>query len=175
MGVIFIAGIHAVGKTTACTFAADSLRLAHYAASSLIKAEKASAISTYGKEVVDVEGNQQLLIRGVQKACERHEGRIILDGHFTLLKPDGGIETVAVDVFRALALDGVVVFQDEPAAIAERLSLRDGESRNSNVIAQHQAAEIHHAQSVSSKLDVPIEFLSAFDSDGLVAAIKRWF
>lgn len=174
MGVIFVAGVHAVGKTTACAQAALSLQLVHYAASSLIKAEKASAIPEQGKVVSDVGGNQQLLIRGVGKACERHQGRIILDGHFTLSKPDGQIETIALDVFRAIALDGVVVFQDKPADIAMRLQLRDGEIRNPDSIAQHQGAELAHAHFISRELNVPLKLLPAFDADGLANTIANW-
>lgn len=174
MGVIFVAGVHAVGKTTACAYAADTLCLAHYAASGLIKAEKSSAIPAQGKAVSDVDGNQVLLIRGVHKACEKHDGRIILDGHFTLSKPTGEIEAIALDVFRAIELDGVVIFQDEPAAIAERLNLRDGEGGNSDAIALHQEAELAHAHYISLELNVPIKVLSAFDSTGLVSTISDW-
>ena len=174
MGVIFVAGVHAVGKTTACTQAAGSLGLVHYAASSLIKAEKASAIPKQGKAVTDVNGNQELLICGVEKACERHQGRIILDGHFTLSKPDGQIEAIALDVFRAIALDGVVVFQDKPADIVMRLKLRDGEIRNPDAIARHQNAELTHAKFVSRELNVPLKLLPAFDADGLTYTIANW-
>lgn len=174
MGVIFVAGVHAVGKTTACAHAADALCLAHYAASALIKAEKASAISAQGKAVTDIDGNQVLLIRGVEKACGKHDGRFILDGHFTLSRSSGEIEAIALDVFRAFDLDGVVIFQDEPSAIAERLNLRDGEGGNADAIAIHQEAELAHAHYVSLELSVPIKVLSAFDSAGLVSAISDW-
>lgn len=174
MGVIFVAGVHAVGKTTACTRAAASLGLVHYAASSLIEAERAGAIPKQGKVVPDVNRNQELLICGVEKARERHQGRIILDGHFTLSKPDGKIEAVALDVFRAIVLDGVVVFQDNPEDIAMRLELRDGEARNPDAIALHQNAELTHAHVVSRELSVPLKILSAFDIDGLTCTIADW-
>lgn len=174
MGVIFVAGVHGVGKTTACAYAMRSLGLAHYSASGLIKSEKANAIPAQGKSVSDVEGNQALLIRGVEKACVKHQGRIILDGHFTLLNSDGRIETVAVEVFRSLSLNGVVVYHDEPAAIAERLHRRDGESYRVDVIARQQDSELAHAQFIVAELDLPIEILPAFDSDALIATISRW-
>ena len=175
MGVIFVAGVHGVGKTTACAYAARSLGLAHYSASGLIKSEKTSAIPEQGKTVFDVEGNQALLIRGVEKACGQHQGRIILDGHFTLLKLDGRIEAVAIEVFSSLSLNGVVVYHDEPAAIAERLHKRDGENHSVDVIARHQDSELAHAQLVAAELGLPLELLSAFDSDGLIATMSRWW
>jgi len=175
MGVIFVAGVHGVGKTTACAYAVRSLGLAHYSASSLIKSEKNSAVPEQGKVVADVKGNQALLIRGVEKACGKHQGRIILDGHFTLAKPDGRIEAVEIEVFSSLSLDGVVVYHDEPAAIAERLHKRDGENHSVDAIAMHQDSELAHAQLVAVELGMPLEQLSAFDSDGLIATISRWW
>ncbi len=175
MGVIFVAGVHGVGKTTACACAVRALGLAHYSASGLIKSEKADSIPVQGKAVTDVEGNQALLIRGAGKACVKHQGRIILDGHFTLMKADGRIEEVAVDVFRSLSLNGIVVYHDEPTAIAERLHRRDGESYHVDVIARQQDSEVAHAQFIAAELDLPIEILSAFDSDALIATISRWW
>ena len=66
MGVIFVAGIHGVGKTTASNHAAGILCMGCYTASELIKLERASAIPTSGKAVADIDGNQMLLIRGVR-------------------------------------------------------------------------------------------------------------
>ena len=175
MKIIFVAGVHGVGKTTACAYAVRSLGLAHYSASDLIKSEKINSIPEQGKTVSDVEGNQALLIRGANKACLKHQGRIILDGHFTLMKTDERIEAVAVDVFRSLSLNGVVVYHDDPAAIAERLHRRDGERYRIEVIARQQDSELAHAQFIATELDLPIEILSAFDSDALAATISRWW
>lgn len=173
MGVIFVAGVHAVGKTTACEHVARTLNLVHYTASGLIKAEKASAIPERGKVVADIEGNQNLLIRGVRRVLQENMGRIILDGHFTLPNFDGQIEAIGLYVFRALVLDVVVVFHDEPAAIATRLSQRDGESRHPDAIAHHQNMELATARSVATELHVPLLLLPAFDSSSLVEAIQQ--
>ncbi|MCP5415191.1 MAG: AAA family ATPase [Chromatiaceae bacterium] len=175
MGVIFVAGVHGVGKTTVCAHAVRSLGHAHYSASGLIKSEKANSMSETGKAVSDVDGNQALLIRGVEKACGQHQGRIILDGHFTLSKPDGRIEAVSVAVFSSLSLNGVVVYHDEPAAIVERLHRRDGERYRVDAIARHQDSELTHAQLVAAELGSPIEILPVFDSDALIATISRWW
>jgi adenylate kinase len=174
MGVIFVAGVHAVGKTTACTHAAGALGIAHYTASGLIKAEKATAISAKGKAVADVEGNQNLLIRSAEKARMRHQGRILLDGHFTLATHEGRIESIAVGVFRSLILDGLVVYHDDPLAIAARLNQRDGEALRTDLVAQHQEAELEHAHIVAAELRIPLRLLAAFDASGLVASIMEW-
>lgn len=175
MGVIFVSGIHGVGKTTACTNAASALGLAHYSASGLIKSERANAIPEQGKAVSDVIGNQTLLMRGVERACGQHNGRIILDGHFTLAKLDGRIEAIAVEVFSSLSLDGIVVYHDEPVEIVERLRRRDGDSYSVGTVARHQEHELAHAQLIAAELDLALEMLSAFNSDALIATISRWW
>lgn len=174
MGIIFVAGVHAVGKTTACIHTASLLSLAHYSASDLIRSEKASAISQSGKAVIDVENNQALLIRGAHKAFEQHCGQFILDGHFTLLKPDGEIEAISVDVYRALFLDGIVVYHDEPKAIAERLKDRDKAISDPATIDRHQRFELERAHLVATELSITIRLLEAFDGTGLVQLVPEW-
>ncbi len=174
MGIVFVAGVHAVGKTTACNYAASSLGIAHYSASNLIKQEKASAISQSGKVVVDVEGNQKLLIRGTRKVCEQHRGLIILDGHFTLLRPDGGIEAIPIEIYRQLFLEGIVVYHDKPEAIAKRLSNRDKSSIDPTDVERQQNFEFEQAHLVATELGVPIKPLEAFDESGLVQIVLEW-
>ena len=174
MGVIFVAGVHAVGKTTACSHAAGALNIAHYTASGLIKAEKATAIPLRGKVAADIEGNQHLLIRGVRKALDESKGRMILDGHFSLPDTRGEFQVVELEVFRALTLSGVVVFHDEPEAIVARRHLRDGERHSRETITHHQELELAHARLVSAELQIPLKLLAAFDSAGLVETIGEW-
>lgn len=173
MGIVFVAGVHGVGKTTACVHVANSLGLAHYSASEIIKSEKASAIAMGSKAVADIDGNQLLLIQGVQKLCELHDEPIILDGHFSLLKVDGGIETVSIDVFRALLLKGIVVYQDEPKLISDRLKDRDKTVSDPFVVDQRQRVELQHGNFVATDLNIPIQILKAFDMDGLVRLVSK--
>lgn len=171
MGVIFVAGVHAVGKTTACSEATQKLGISHFTASGLIKAERSSAIPERGKVVADIEGNQVLLIRGVQRVLADNQCQFLLDGHFTLPNREGRIEPIDIEVFRAIDLDMAIVFHDEPEAIAARLNARDGEKRVPDAIADHQRAELLHARMVAMELGVPLVLLAAFDSMGLIQAI----
>jgi len=54
MKVIFVAGIHAVGKSSACKLLSSETGTPHYTASQIIREEKASAISEDSKLVTDV-------------------------------------------------------------------------------------------------------------------------
>lgn len=170
MKVIFVAGIHGVGKTTGCKAVAEELGIPHYTASQVIKGEKASAVAEQSKLVADINENQRLLIQGVSKLIEG--GRFLLDGHLTIRREsDGGIEPIPVDVFRHLRIEGIVTYTDVPSEIAKRMQLRDGVLPAVGLLQSHQDAEIAHAEHVAAALFVPLIVLRAFDTDGMKQAI----
>lgn len=116
MGIVFVGGVYAVGKTTACEQAAREAGVAHATASQLIKSEKADAISDGGKSVLDVVDNQRLLIRAITRLRQVESRGIILDGHFTIPNTQGGTDSVHFDVFREMGVTGSVVYGDDPLA-----------------------------------------------------------
>ncbi len=67
MGIVFVGGVHGVGKSTSCQEVAERTGLQWLTASSLIKAEEQSAVAEHSKVVLDAVGNQELLIRSVRK------------------------------------------------------------------------------------------------------------
>lgn len=173
MKVIFVAGIHAVGKSTACKAVSDEFGIPHYTASQIIRTEKTSAISVNSKLVDDVAENQRLLIQGVSRILS--DGHFLLDGHFTMRrKSDGDIEPIHVDVFRELNVGGVVLFVDQPEKISRRMHDRDGSLQSVGRHQDHQNAEIAHANHVASMLDLPIAILQAFDNEGMTKAMMSW-
>lgn len=173
MTVFFVAGVHSVGKTTACSEVASRLSIRHYAASKLIREEKASAVSTTSKVVADLEANQQLLVAGVHRLLDAGE-RFLLDGHFTLLT-SGGIEPIPVRVFEHLRLAGIVLFSDRPEAIVARALKRDGSAFSVDMVRHHQERERAHAHDVALACNVPLFLLNAFDATGLENAVRDWF
>lgn len=173
MNVILVAGIHAVGKSTACKAISAEFGIPYYTASQIIQAEKSSAVLGNSKLVADVDKNQRLLIQGISRLVKR--GGLLLDGHFTLQrKSDGGIEAVQVDVFRELQVSAVVVFTDDPAEIAKRMLARDGVTQSEAFLQTHQEAEVAHAKHVAAMLEVPLVILQAFDTKRFENAIRDW-
>ena len=173
MGIIFVAGIHGVGKTSVCQEVTKVLPIQYHTASQLIREEKAAAIASNSKLVADVEGNQLLLIQAVRRVAAAH-GRILLDGHFTLRNQLGNIELVDVSVFANLGITGIAVYKDEPEIIAQRINQRDGMAYSIEDIGNHQAEEIAHSRLVSSALNIPFVELQAFDAAGLVSYCEVW-
>lgn len=173
MKVIFVAGIHAVGKSTACKVVSGEFGIPHFTASQIIRDEKSSAVSMNSKLVADVADNQRLLIQGVSRLLE--DGNLLLDGHFTVLrKLDGGIEPVHVDVFRDLHVGGIVLFTDHPEEISKRMHERDGVLNPVEIFRSHQDAEIAHAKYVANTLGLPMVKLQAFDMESMMNTMMSW-
>lgn len=174
MKVIFVAGIHAVGKSSSCKLVSDETGIPHYTASQIIREEKASAISDNSKLVADIADNQRMLIQGVTRLLQN--SNFLLDGHFTIRrKSDGNIEAIDVDVFSELRIGGLVLFIDKPEEISKRMFERDGVLLPVTTFHEHQEAEIAHAQLVASTLKLPIVVLQAFDTKGMRDALSGWF
>jgi adenylate kinase len=171
---VFVGGVFAVGKTTACKAAATQTGFMHATASSLIKAERFDAIPNQGKAVLDIAENQRLLIRAVDRLREHQAHGIVIDGHFTIPNSSGNLDAIPSDVFLAMNVTAMVVYQDNPAAIATRVATRDDQHWGSDSIASHQDREISHARMVAKTLGIPLLILDAFDSDGLADALRQW-
>jgi len=172
LAVIFIGGMHGVGKTTSCTHAAKTLNISHFSASQIIRNNNVSGSSDIEKRVVDLADNQRALIAGVQSILAS-EHQILLDGHFALQARDG-IEEIPVRVFEMLRITGIVLFTDEPREIANRINQRDAIKYTTEAVAIQQMAEVKHASHVAQKLMIPLVTLKAFDAQGLVRAASAW-
>jgi adenylate kinase len=123
--IIFIGGVHGVGKTTFCKPIALEVGFEHVTASLLIKERKASAINDKSKAVQSVDDNQKILIAAIDE--RRSKGKnLLIDGHFTLLTPAGKIALVDVLVFEKIAPTSIAVLTDAPEAIWSRIKQRDG-------------------------------------------------
>lgn len=151
--VVFVAGVHGVGKS-------------HFRDefSSLLDAECASASDLIGKHrrlagdksVQDVGSNQEALIQEITLLRSCNEW-IVLDGHFCVVKVGGEIEEVSVDVFREIGLASIVLLVDDVSQIRSRLVSRDGGSPfDLEFLQRLQEKEIACAISTSHELSCPL-------------------
>lgn len=171
MGVIFVGGVHGVGKGTHCQLISQRTGIPWFTASSIIKTEKQSAIAVDTKAVADPNGNQSLLLRGVRRVTTANS-TILLDGHFTILNSHNSIVLIDVEVFDQLQLQGIVVLKDNPSIICNRLRSRDGCEWAVADISSHQETEITHAQMVATKLAIPIMMVESSDNDCFTKAVR---
>jgi predicted transcriptional regulator/adenylate kinase len=151
--VIFVGGIHGVGKTTKCNLAFLPLGFQCVTASSIIKGS--GQISDVAKRVQDVTGNQSALVKQVRRIKKSYH-RLLLDGHFTVINDESKIEPIDIDVFRALDPAVFVFVKGKPKDIANRLRKRDGKKWNAKFLNAFQQEEESHAYRVANELSVPL-------------------
>jgi adenylate kinase len=152
--IIFIGGAHGVGKGHFCERLAPLVDGDHVTASDLIRNRK-----TMGpvKAIPGIDSNQAILVEelarySTSKSC------VLLDGHFCLYDTTMKLETLPIELYRALRVSYIILLSCLPEIILERLFLRDGNRSGLSLenIEQLRRAEIAHARRVAQTLDVPI-------------------
>lgn len=162
MAVLFVCGIHGVGKTTFCKKLSEAFGIPSFSSSCLIKESAKDAIPApgQGKSVKDVSGNQQILITAVQNKLSELP-QFILDGHTTIIDSNGAWQPIGADVFAAIGTTALIMLVVPPEVIHERLIKRDGKAPALDVMARHQEAEQAQAKNIAIKLGIPL-----FSTDG---------
>lgn len=171
MSVIFLAGVHGVGKSFLGTQISNSIEITHLTASQLIREEKGQATWGTNKKTSDLDDNQLALIRAISQKRLTNKN-IVLDGHFVLRNERGTLTALATAVFKELRLSGVILLTDETAVIASRLALRDKGMPHIREIADLAAAESSHAQIVCNALGLPLKTIHIPTLDSLTNAVK---
>lgn len=151
--IIFLGGIHGVGKNTMCTLIEKEMDIVHLTASDLIKWSEISP-DINNKEVSDVDETQNRLISALRGTIAPSK-EYILDGHFCLLRPGGDISRVPFETFRAINPCAIAVMTEKPSIINKRLSRRNKKEYPVDLIRAFQQEEVSWAEEVSSKLNIP--------------------
>jgi adenylate kinase len=150
--LIFISGIHGVGKGSLCQRLESDTGFKHFSASDLIKWEKISALDN--KLVQDIPSTQDLLIDALNREKKKH-ANIILDGHFVLLNKDSEPIPIDKEVFSKISPGAIVCLTQNPAVIHERLMKRDGKAFTLSLLSQMQSMEEQHSLEYANNLQIP--------------------
>lgn len=148
--LIFVGGIHGVGKTTLCLKAFAPFGYHCMTASSLI--------SAYGrridknKQVNNIYDNQTALIEQLALEKKKH-CRFLLDGHFTLINSQGHIEPVDRSVFKRINPTQLILIKGDSKETARRLAIRDGKDWNPAFVEEFQKEEEKYAKLISKELN----------------------
>ena len=151
--IIFVGGIHGVGKTSFAKKLCHDFELVHITASDLI------GVLKEGNHVNDIFGNQKILIEAINNL--NNVCSYLLDGHFCLLGANNKIQVVEVDVFEKLQLKGIVVLWGKVATIQERIYKRDGSQYTLDFLSSFQEKELEQAELVSDSLNLPLRVISS--------------
>jgi adenylate kinase len=165
--LVFVGGVHGVGKTQFCAQLSLLLNAEHITAGTLIR-EAVGRLASVEKTVAQPEENQQLLLRALDQ-LRPAVPRLVLDGHFSLWRPDGTTDPVSIDVFRRIRPHALLLLTDAPAEISKRLSSRDMVYYDPKQLSELQRMEIVHAEAVSDSLGTPLRILGPKDSPHVTA------
>lgn len=151
--IIFIGGIHGVGKSTLCTKISDLMDIKSYSASKLIKSVSDLEFPT-DKKIKGINKNQGLLIAAVEKHIDPNN-YCLLDGHFCLLNQDGKVSDIPITTFTDLSPAAIIVLTNEPDIIYTQIKDRDGNEMDIKNISLFQDREIKQAKLASQSLNIP--------------------
>lgn len=158
--IIFVAGIHGVGKTFLGAPAAQQLGIRHATASQLIREERGLQSWGADKRVSGLDENQAALISATKRL--RYSGqKLLLDGHFVLRGINGEFNEIDPQVFRGLQIGAVLLLEADIDVVIERLGARGDTSWTSSELRTLAECEEMHARRVSSALGIAFRNLHA--------------
>ena len=160
--LIFIAGVHGVGKGYLCSFAKDDFGVTHVSASELIK-NNSNIKFDNSKLTATPDKNQSILLTALN-ALKSKVSNILLDGHFTLINKNGDIEVLKQEVFEERGLDGVILVEESPDT--------DGSDITYD-LNKLMEAERENAKYVTNKINVPLIILESPTTNDLSIALEK--
>ena len=152
--LIFIGGIHGVGKTTFCAELSQRYPLSSFSASRIISDVKKQNF-TSNKQITDIDKNQDFLIQGIEQ-IESTSKINIIDGHFCLIDKKNNISRIPQEIFTKLEPILLIVVIDSVSKIIDRLQTRDQLVYSPLFIESFQNEEIKYAKMIAEMLDKPL-------------------
>lgn len=170
--MIFISGVHGVGKSYFCDLVKKKLGIDTFTASQLIEKKKNKVFDS-NKRIKDIDDNQRLLVESL-KELKKNGSSFILDGHFCLLDVDGIIKRIPRETFEEIKPDFIVLLTEKPEVISMRREKRDGIKIDVSEIKKFQDAEIDYAKEIANHLDVELIISSVTeDIDSVIDFVRR--
>lgn len=169
--MIFISGIHGVGKSYFCEIVKERIGLVSYSASELITKRKKQGFPA-SKLIPDIDENQQYLLDAVEELRSTGD-EFIVDGHFCLLNGEGNITRISEDTYTSLKPDAIILLTEGPVVIAQRRFDRDGVKVSVDEIEAFQNEEKQYATDIAHKLAIPLKIsLGSSDVDNTIDFIR---
>ncbi|MBQ0795091.1 ATP-binding protein [Zhongshania sp.] len=158
--VVFLAGIHGVGKGHFAEYLCTEIKADVYSASALIKKEKKRRVDV-SKFALDPDENQDSLVAAFSR-MKLTSNVVVLDGHFVLLMTDGYFQ-IPLNTYREIGINLIIVKSLDVDTIYQRLISRDGASPEKAVLEEMQEQEKARALSVAKALSIPVVFMNSDD------------
>ena len=156
--MIFVGGIHGVGKDYFLSKVGKKLGLEFYSASELIEQYGNVSIGS-DKKTQNISGNQDYLLQAINS--KKLPKEYILNGHFCLLNGDGKPERIPIETFYELSPNRIIILKEKPEIIVGRRMIRDRQEVFVEDTKRFQDEEIAYGKEVAKKLGVPIAVFNA--------------
>lgn len=169
--VVFVGGVHGVGKTTICKAICEGLKLEYLSASDLIKWSEMND-DPYNKFVKDISDMQRRLVSALDNNVTAGK-HYLLDGHFCLFNFEGTVTKVPMQTFELIKPSLLCVISGDASEIKEALQSRGSNDYKLKLINEMQSSEISYATETSSHLHVPLVQGSRTRIDKLIADLKK--
>ena len=156
--MIFVSGIHGVGKDYFLKNIEEVTGVKSYSASSLIE-EYGNVELNADKKTKDISGNQDYLLQAIRS--EKLPKEYILNGHFCLLNEKGEPERIPIETFYGLNPSKIIILKEKPEIIVERRMARDRQEVSVEGTKRFQDEEIAYGKEVAKKLGVQIGVFDA--------------
>ncbi|MGP6443889.1 ATP-binding protein [Rahnella aceris] len=169
--LIFIAGVHGVGKSYLCTlYCKQHEHTLHKSASQLIR-EFGNINFDSNKLTSNIDENQLVLIEAIKKIKISGQN-LLLDGHFALVDKNGEVNQIDSEVFKKLELDGIILLEEPSEIIKERINARDKKEIEYN-LEELITQEKENANKVSLNYQIPLIKLLSPNYDDFQDALGK--
>ena len=169
--IIFVGGIHAVGKGTVCKELAEKFNFEHLTASQVLKWNEIS--DSKNKKVQNFTTTQDRLLTNLNRIINPNK-KYLLDGHFTLLNSNGEPEKIDESTYIGIQPEFIILLTCEPKIIFERLKQRDDSIYKLSVLEKMQKMEVEHANYISKKLEIPLFNVIDGNTSSIIEHLKNY-
>jgi adenylate kinase len=168
--LIFITGVHGVGKTTLSKKIATKFNLLYLNAGEIIRDGKKVKAQNKSKVVSNIKDNQILLLEGLKKYTG-HQW-LLLDGHLTLINKMYEVEKIDAGFIHKIDPKGIILLTNKPAQILKNLKKRDSKDYDIKLIANQQDLEIGYAQQLAGQLKIGLLTVNGYNEPEIFKNLK---
>lgn len=169
--VIFIGGIHGVGKSTICQHICRELNMEYLSASEVLKWEDINE-DVKNKKVENIPFTQNRLITGLKNALQEDKN-YLLDGHYCLLNKDNEVEKISLDTFNQINPIALVLILGDVKEIKKRLETRDNKPYEFELLERLQNSQLAYAKVLSEVLNIPLHIGKNDDYSNILVSLRE--